>query len=82
MVFYSNISAIILPEEKILRILSFVAQILGLLYMRDLIVKTMGYYGEKSTLPSEYSIQIKDMPLQDKIQSKIKRFVIELLFKL
>lgn len=72
----------IYPEEKMLRILSFFAHMFGLLYMRDLIVKTMEYYGEKTMSPSKYSIQIKDIPPQDKIQSKIKGVVIELFSKL
>lgn len=49
--------------------------------MRDLIVKTIEYYDEKTTSLSDYSIQIKDIPLQDKVQSKINEFINEVFSK-
>lgn len=41
----------------------------------------MEYYDEKTTSLSDYSIQIKDIPLQDKVQQKIKGFINELISK-
>jgi hypothetical protein len=54
---------------------SFFIQLLGLIYIRDMIKKTRKYYNERSTLISHYSLMISNLPRQVGIDKKIREFM-------
>ena len=62
-------------EEIILRICSFVIQLLGLAYIRDMISKTRKYYNERSTLISHYSVMISNIPQAPGVDKRIRNFM-------
>jgi hypothetical protein len=49
-------------KEALLRISSFIIQLLGLLYIRDTILKTLQYYEERNTLISDFSVMFMNLP--------------------
>jgi hypothetical protein len=61
-------------EEQILRIISFIMHLGFLIYMRDKIMKLEAYYDERSTTLTDYSIIIKNIPKQKKLQAKLHEF--------
>jgi hypothetical protein len=48
--------------EVILRWCSFLVQLMGLIYVRDTINKTRNYYDERTTLLSDYSVILHNIP--------------------
>ncbi len=62
-------------QEIIIRIVCFIAHLLTLIYIRDSIKKTYGYYDYKTTSLSDYSIIIKNLPDKTGIQQNIKDFI-------
>lgn len=59
----------------ILRISSFVLQLLALMYIRDNIRKKYEYFDERKKSLSHYSLLIKNLPLKNGIQQNIKDFI-------
>ena len=60
--------------EEVIRLASFVIQLLFLIYMRDNISKLEAYYGERNICISNYAIVIKKMPAIKNIQEKLRNF--------
>ena len=58
-----------------MRIMSFILQLLALVYIRDNILKTMEYYNERTTSLSDFSVVIRNLPLKEGIQKNIKDFI-------
>lgn len=63
------------PKETLLRITSFIIQLLGLLYIRDTILKTLQYYEERSTLISDFAVMFIHLPQEAGIIAKIRSFL-------
>jgi hypothetical protein len=63
------------PSEQIIRVLSFVIQLLALVYIRDKLTKANAYYDEITTSMSDYSIIIKDIPVVAGVQAKVRRML-------
>jgi hypothetical protein len=61
--------------EAILRVCSFVIHLLGLIYVRDTINKTRNYYDERTTLLSDFSVILHNMPREPHTEQKLKRFL-------
>lgn len=59
----------------ILRISSFVLQLLALMYIRDNIRKKYEYFDERAKSLSHYSLVLKNLPLKNSIQQNIKDFI-------
>jgi hypothetical protein len=52
-----------------------VIQLLGLIYIRDMLRKTNDYYDERTTSLSDYSVIISYLPKQLGLEGKIKSFL-------
>lgn len=61
------------PAETIIRVGSFIIQLMALIYIRDKLTKANSYYDEISTTMSDYSLIIKDIPVTDRVQAKVRR---------
>jgi hypothetical protein len=66
---------VVTDEEIILRLCSFVIQLLCLAYVRDMISKTRNYYNERSTLISHYSVMIANLPKQAGADKRLRNFM-------
>jgi hypothetical protein len=56
------------PAETIIRVGSFIIQLMALIYIRDKLIKANSYYAEITTTMSDYSIILKDIPVTDRVQ--------------
>ena len=72
MVGMANVNSIVTGEEQVLRVASFVIQLLFLIYMRDKIIKLNSYYDERSASLSNYSLIMKNMPKKHGIQATLR----------
>lgn len=64
MIEMARIEPEVTSEEEVLRITSFIIQMLFLIYMRDHICKLDAYYDERDIMLSDYSIMLKKIPKQ------------------
>ncbi len=71
----SSVSRHISEDEKMLRITSFVLQIMVLLYIRDILRKTSQYYDEREISPADFSILVENLPKCEQITKKINSFL-------
>lgn len=62
-------------KEALLRVSSFVIQLLALVYIRDTILKTLKYYEERNTLISDYSVIFMNLPHEVGSIAKIRSFL-------
>lgn len=74
MVLFSRLENKIDAYEMIIRFTSFITQLIILAYIREQLRKYKAYFQElQDPQISDYSILIKNIPQQEKIQDKIKR---------
>lgn len=59
--------------EQIIRVASFIIQMLALVYIRDKLTKANSYYDEITTSMSDYSVILKDVPAVIGVQAKIRK---------
>jgi hypothetical protein len=62
-------------KEELLRVSSFVIQLLGLIYIRDTIYKTLQYYEERNTLISDFAVIFMNLPQEIGSIGKIRSFL-------
>lgn len=62
-------------REILLRATSFIIQLLGLLYIRDTILKTLQYYEERNTLISDFAVMFVNLPQETGSIGKIRSFL-------
>lgn len=63
----------ITAPEQIIRVASFIIQMLALVYIRDKLTKANSYYDEITTSMSDYSVILKDVPAVIGVQAKIRK---------
>jgi hypothetical protein len=66
---------VVSAKEELLRISSFVVQLLGLMYIRDVILKTLEYYEERNTLISDFAVIFMNLPQDVGVIAKIRGFL-------
>jgi hypothetical protein len=64
-------------DEVILRLISFLIHLVGLVYMRDMIRKTNDYYDERTTSLSDYSVLFRNLPKKLGTEKRIREFLRE-----
>lgn len=74
MIYVSALEEYLSRYEVVIRVASFIVQLLTLIYIRDKIRKTFAYYDERRTTLSDYSLLVQNLPLVAGIQAKVREF--------
>jgi hypothetical protein len=75
MVLLARTDLAVTEDEAIVRVTSFAVQLLMLLYIRDILMKTKQYYDERDISPSDFSILVENLPKGKGVAALLKRLL-------
>jgi hypothetical protein len=75
LIMFMRAETVVTTKESLLRICSFIIQLLGLIYIRDTILKTLKYYEERNTLISDFAVIFMNLPQEAGSIGKIRSFL-------